>query len=99
MHFSRFLPCISPSIPILLAWPGNPQQVRFCKLATGGGSAVLQHQVTILDAWSRPVALDSSTEWHVTAKSKMKVHPAMLMKTNKSRFQVSGARCQGSVSI
>jgi hypothetical protein len=28
--------------------------------------------------------------------SKMKVHPGMLMKTNKGRFQVSGARCQGA---
>jgi hypothetical protein len=27
--------------------------------------------------------------------SKMKVHPVMLMKTNGSRCQVSGARCQG----
>jgi len=28
---------------------------------------------------------------------KMKVHPAMLMKTRKGRLQVSGARCQGSI--
>jgi len=28
--------------------------------------------------------------------AKMKVHPGMLMKTKKGRFQVSGARCQGA---
>ena len=28
--------------------------------------------------------------------TKMKVHPGMLMKTKKGRFQVSGARCQGA---
>jgi hypothetical protein len=34
------------------------------------------------------------TEMQAVATSKMKVHPAMLMKTNRGRFQVSGARCQ-----
>jgi len=31
---------------------------------------------------------------HAAHMSKMKVDPAMLMKTSKSRFQVSGARRQ-----
>ena len=30
--------------------------------------------------------------WELNAK--MKVHPGMLMKTKKCRFQVSGAKCQ-----
>ena len=55
-------------------------------------------------AWSigqadsvRPGALqilDLLTEIPAVTISKMKVHPAMLMKTKKSRFQVSGVRCQ-----
>ena len=38
--------------------------------------------------------LDLLTEIPAVTISKMKVHPAMLMKTKKSRFQGSGGRCQ-----
>ena len=38
--------------------------------------------------------LDMLTEIQAAAMSKMQVHPAILMKTKNSRFQVSGTRCQ-----
>ena len=39
--------------------------------------------------------LDKLNETECRDSSKMKVHPGMLMKTKKGKFQVLGARCQG----
>ncbi len=42
----------------------------------------------------KPQFSDMITDIQADAISKMKVHPAILMKTKKCRFQVSGAKCQ-----
>ena len=63
------------------SWLGQLSQMARPGISSAGGAAAM---------------VDKSRENRRPNLSKMKVHPGMLLKTMKSRFQVSGARCQGA---
>ena len=47
----------------------------------------------------KPAVFRSIARCGTPETPKMKVHPGMSMKTNKGRFQVSGARCYGAANL